>query len=623
MNKTRIIRELRELVWPRRSRFAVGLLLVFINRISSLVLPGSTKFLLDDVVANHKEALLIPLAAAVGTAFLIQAASSYALTQLLNVGAQQLVAEMRIRVQAHIGKLPVQYYDKNKTGALVSRIMTDVEGLRNLVGTGLVELIGGLFTAIVAFGVLLFMNSTLTLISLGFLAVFVGLVRRAFGSIRPIFRKRGMIHAEVSGRLTESLAGVRVVKGFRAEDREAATFQAGAMRLFQIVRDSMLATSITGCSAILFMGVVTVTLILVGGRMLLRGSMTIGDFFAFSAYLAFIATPVLQIVNIGSQLTESFAGLDRIREVLDQQVEDVDPERSLSIGRIKGHLRFEDVTYEYESGKPVLKGVSFVSHPGTITALVGPSGSGKSTIVGLVAAFGKPTSGCVHIDGIDLATVRLDSYRSQLGVVFQDNFLFDGSISENIRFGRPDASDDEVFRAAAIARVDEFASPLENGLDTIVGERGLKLSGGQRQRVAIARAILADPRILLLDEATSSLDYESEALVQEGLAALMKGRTTVVIAHRFSTIRRADQILFLDDGVVTERGTHDELIALTGRYFDLHMRQADIQSDRLIYREEHADIVVTPSTEPPQPGGMRVARTLLNLALGKQGGAAP
>ena len=616
LQASHIYRDLRDLVWPRRNLFVVGLLLVFINRAAGLVLPGSTKYLIDDVVQKHRQELLIPIVAAVGVAVLIQAVTSYSLIQLLSTSAQRLIADMRIRVQEHIGRLPVRYYDGNKTGALVSRIMSDVEGVRNLVGTGLVEFIGGLFTAVIAFGLLLKINATLTLVALGFLLIFGLILRKAFTSIRPIFRERGKINAEVTGRLTESLGGVRVVKGFHAEAREAAVFEAGALRLFENVRKSLFATSVIGLASTLLMGIVSVTVMIVGGRLLLAGTMTIGDFFAFTLYLGFMVAPVFQMVGIGTQITEAFAGLDRMHEVLAEQPEDVDPVRTVSLERIQGNVRFENVTFEYEPGKPVLHGITLDAPSGAVTALVGSSGSGKSTLIGLVAAFAKPTTGSVCVDGIDVATVRLDSYRSQLGVVLQDNFLFDGTIKENILFGRPSATDDDVLIAAQIARVDEFALKLDNGFDTIVGERGVKLSGGQRQRVAIARAILADPRILILDEATSSLDTESEAMIQEGLGALMKGRTTFVIAHRLSTIRSADQILVLEEGVIVERGNHRELLARSGRYFDLYMRQAGLEANRFINpgeKESEPDVETAEKRGETREGVGEVARDLLGF----------
>jgi ABC-type multidrug transport system fused ATPase/permease subunit len=595
-----IYRDLRELVWPRRRLFALGLVLVFINRAAGLVLPGSTKFLIDDVVQKRREDLLIPLAAVVAAAVVVQAITSFALTQVLSTSAQRLIAEMRIRVQQHIGRLPVRYYDANKTGALVSRIMSDVEGVRNLVGTGLVEFIGGIVTAIIAFGLLLKINATLTILALGFLGVFGGILQKAFGKVRPIFRERGKINAEVSGRLTESLGGVRIVKGFHAEAREAGVFEAGALRLFENVRRTLFATSIIGLASTFLMGVVSISVMVVGGRQILSGNMTIGEFFAFSLYLGFMVAPVFQMVSIGTQITEAFAGLDRMHEVMEEKPEDVDPDRVVRLERIRGHIQFEDVSFEYEAGKPVLRGITLNAVPGTVTALVGSSGSGKSTLIGLVAAFAKPIGGRVYMDGVDLASVKLDSFRSQLGVVLQDNFLFDGTIKENILFGRPSASDEDVMRAAMVARVDEFAARLENGLDTVVGERGVKLSGGQRQRVAIARAILAEPRILILDEATSSLDSESEAMIQEGLAALMSGRTTFVIAHRLSTIRSADQIIVLEHGEIVERGTHSQLLARRGRYFDLYTKQAGLEANRFINPGEKD---AEPETVPEKKNG--------------------
>jgi ABC-type multidrug transport system fused ATPase/permease subunit len=616
LTAAQVYRDLRDLIWPRRKLFVIGLALVFINRAAGLVLPGSTKFLIDDVVQKRQQELLVPLAAAVGASVLIQAVTSFVLTQLLSTSAQRLIAEMRIRVQQHIGRLPIRYYDANKTGALVSRIMSDVEGVRNLLGTGLVEFIGGIFTGIIAFVLLIRINATLTLAALGFLGVFGTILHKSFRSIRPIFRERGKINAEVTGRLTESLGGVRIVKGFHAEAREAAVFEAGAMRLFENVRRTLFATSVIGMASTLLMGLVSITVMIVGGRMIVSGRMTIGEFFAFTLYLGFMVAPVFQMVSIGTQITEAFAGLDRMHEVMEEPAEDVDPERVLRLDRIQGHIQFDNVTFEYEPGKPVLQDVTLNAVPGTVTALVGSSGSGKSTLIGLVAAFAKPIAGRVCVDGIDLSTVRLDSYRSQLGVVLQDNFLFDGTIKENILFGRPGAPDEDVLRASMIARVDEFAFKLEKGLDTIVGERGVKLSGGQRQRVAIARAILADPRILILDEATSSLDTESEALIQEGLAALMAGRTTFVIAHRLSTIRSADQILVLEHGEIVERGTHSQLLAHGGRYFDLYTRQAGIEANRFLNPgEKEVEPEITPGEKlkEAREGLGEVARDLLGF----------
>lgn len=615
LQASNVYRDLRELVWPRRKLFAIGLLLVFVNRLAGLVLPGSTKYLLDDVVMKKDASLLYPLVGVVAGAVVVQAVTSFALVQLLSASAQRLIADMRIRVQQHIGRLPVSYYDANKTGALVSRIMSDVEGVRNLVGTGLVELIGGIFTAIIAFLLLLRINATLTILALVFLSAFGVIMKFAFSRVRPMFRERGAINAEVTGRLTESLGGVRIVKGFHAESREAAAFAAGAMRLFENVRKTLVAQSTMTFASTLLMGVVSATVMVVGGRMMLSGSMTIGDFFAYSLYMGFLVAPVFQIVGIGSQITEAFAGLDRTHEVLNETPEDLDSSRTVTIGPIEGRVQFEDVHFEYDAGKPVLRGVSLMALPGTMTALVGPSGSGKSTMIGLVAAFAKPSSGRVLIDGLDLSTVQLNSYRCQLGVVLQDNFLFDGTIGENILFGRPNASAEDVLRAAQVARVDEFALRLEKQYETIIGERGVKLSGGQRQRVAIARAILANPRILILDEATSSLDSESEFFIQEGLAALMQGRTTFVIAHRLSTIRSASQILVLEDGLVLERGTHSELLKSRGRYFDLYTRQAGVEANRFINPGEADPEVDQPGASKPerQLGLGEAARTVLGI----------
>jgi len=582
LQASHIYRDLRELLWPRRGIFALGLALILLNRAAGLVLPWSTKYLIDDVVGKKQLDLLFPLAGVVAFAVIVQAAISYALVPLLSIPAQRLIADMRIRVQRHIGRLPVRFFDSTKTGILVSRVMSDVEGVRNLVGTGLVEFIGGIFTAILAFILLVRINLVMTLMALVFMAVFGAIIRVAFRKVRPMYRERSRINGEVTGRLTESFSGVRVVKGFHGEERESQEFTRGAYRLFDQVRDTLKAQASMGLFSTLMMGIVSVAVMIVGGRVLVRGEMSLGSFFQFTAYMGFMVAPVFQIVGFGTQIVEAFAGLDRMHEVLDEKPEDEDPGRSETVGSIVGAIQFSNVSFEYEAGKPVLHEVSFEAAPGTVTALVGPSGSGKSTMIGLVAAFAKPTHGVVRVDGMDLTKISLESYRSQLGVVLQDNFLFDGSIRENILFGRPDATGEEVKHAARIARVDEFAERFEKGYDTVVGERGVKLSGGQRQRVAIARAILAAPRILILDEATSSLDTESEAFIQEGLAALMKGRTTFVIAHRLSTIRGANQILVLDEGKIVERGTHQQLFDLGGRYFGLYTRQAGFEFNRFL-----------------------------------------
>ncbi len=558
---------------PRRNILALGFLLMIVNRVCSLVLPISTKFLIDNVLGKHQIELLLPIVLGVVGATLVQGLTSFTLTQLVSKAAQRLIAELRQKVQAHIGRLPVSYYDSNKTGNLVSRIMTDVEGLRNLVGTGLIDLTGGLLTAALVLFYLLWRTPMLTGIAVVILAVFGLILQRAFTIIRPIFKERGKINAEVTGRLTESLGGVRVIKGYHAEAREESVFAEGAGRLLSNVLKSLTATSVMGLSATVLMGLVGAVVMYAGARQIFSGSMLLGDFVSFTALLAFLVAPMFQIVAIGTQLTEAFAGLERTREVLRERREDEDPLRTETLGEIRGTVEFEDVGFAYEAGKPVLHGVSFRSEPGTVTALVGSSGSGKSTVIGLIAAFQNPQSGAVRVDGLDLRTVRLDSYRTQLGVVLQETFLFDGTIRENVAFARPNATEERIMEACRIARVDEFAEGFPEKYGTIVGERGVKLSGGQRQRVSIARAILADPRILILDEATSSLDSESEALIQEGLKFLMRGRTTFVIAHRLSTIRRADQILVVEAGRIAERGTHDELYALQGRYFDLYTRQ--------------------------------------------------
>jgi subfamily B ATP-binding cassette protein MsbA len=567
------------LIRPRRRVLAVGFVLMAINRVSGLALPASTKFLLDDVIGKRNADLLVPLIAGVLAATVIQGITSYALTQLLSKAAQRLIAELRQKVQSHIGRLPVSYYDANKTGTLVSRIMTDVEGVRNLIGTGLVEFLGGLMTAAISLVVLLGISPMLTGMALGFITFFALALSRALRKIRPIFRKRSKINAEVTGRLTESLGGVRVIKGYHAESREADVFAGGVQRLFENVVEALNAISLMGLSSSVLLGLVGAIVMYVGGSQVLAGTMTIGGFVTFTAFLAFLIAPVFQVVQIGTQLTEAVAGLERSREVLREHPEDVDLRRTLALGAVTGDVVFDGVQFAYEANKPVLHGISFHAFPGTVTALVGSSGSGKSTIIGLLAAFYTPQSGRILVDGVDLSRVRLDSYRTQLGIVLQDTFLFDGTIRENIAFARPDASEEDVMDACRIARVDEFAEAFELGYETVVGERGVKLSGGQRQRVSIARAILANPRILILDEATSSLDSESEALIQQGLSYLMRGRTTFVIAHRLSTIRRADQILVVEGGKIVERGDHQELYALRGRYHELYTKQHGVESN--------------------------------------------
>ena len=570
---------LRELVRPRRGLLALGLLLIIINRVAGLVLPYSSKFVIEQVVHQRHLGLLRTIVIAVLVATAIQAASSFALTQLLSKAAQRLISEMRLRVQSHIGRLSVTFHDANKTGALVSRIMTDVEGVRNLLGTGLVEFFGGVLTAIIALVVLLRTSVVMTSIAFGFLVAFGLVMSRAFGTIRPIMRERGKINADVTGRLAESLGGVRVVKGYHAEAREEKVFGKGVQRLLDNVISTLTATSVMSFSAAVLLGIVGSIVLYFGTREMLSGKLTEGDFVRYILFLGFLVAPVVQVVAIGTQLTEAIAGLDRTQEILRERPEDQDPRRTETLGEIEGTVEFEHVNFSYDGTHDVLHNVSFRAERGMVTALVGSSGSGKSTTIGLVSAFHIPTSGRVTIDGIDLSTVRLDSYRTKLGVVLQESFLFDGTIRENVAFSRPDSTEEEIMHACRIARVDEFAENFDDKYDTVVGERGVKLSGGQRQRISIARAILAQPSILILDEATSSLDSESEALIQEGLSYLMQGRTTFVIAHRLSTIRRADQILVMEHGEIVERGNHEQLYALRGRYFDLYTKQHGLESN--------------------------------------------
>jgi subfamily B ATP-binding cassette protein MsbA len=568
-----------ELIRPRRGLLALGFLLMAINRVASLVLPYSTRFLIDSVIIKRNIQLLKPLVLAVLLATVIQGITSFSLTQLLSKAAQRLIAELRQKVQAHVGRLSVSFHDSTKSGVLVSRIMSDVEGVRNLIGTGLVDLVGGLLTATIALVVLFRISALMTMLAFGFLFCFAFALKQAFQIIRPIFRERGKINAEVTGRLAESLGGIRVVKGYHAEDREENVFASGVTRLLENVVRTLTATSIMGLSASVLLGVVGAVIMFFGARQILAGSLTIGGFFTYTLFMGFLIAPIMQIVQIGTQLTEALAGLERTHEILQEAAEDRDPRRIHTLPPIDGNVDFEHVNFSYDGTRTVLNDVSFHSSPGTVTAFVGSSGSGKSTTIGLICAFYVPTQGLVLVDGVDLTTVRLDSYRTQLGIVLQESFLFDGSIRENVAFSRPDASEEAVLRACRIARVDEFAESFADKYDTIVGERGVKLSGGQRQRISIARAILADPRILILDEATSSLDSESEQMIQEGLSYLMRGRTTFVIAHRLSTIRRADQILVMEQGQIVERGTHQELYALGGRYRELYDKQHGLESN--------------------------------------------
>jgi ABC-type multidrug transport system fused ATPase/permease subunit len=567
------------LIKPRRGLLALGFVLMAINRLSGLVLPASTKYFVDNVVTKRQVHLLTPIVLGVLAATIVQGLTSFSLTQLLSKSAQKMITDLRRQVQAHIGRLPISFYDANKSGVLVSRIMSDVEGIRNLVGTGLVEFVGGLMTAAIALVYLIHTSVAMTAAAFAILLVFGFGINKAFATIRPIFRARPKITAEVTGRLTESLGGVRVVKGYHAEEREEKIFGAGVQRLLDNVLKTLTATSLMSLSAAGLMGIVSAFIMELGAHRMLGGTMTLGEFFAFNVFLGLLVAPVFQIVAIGTQITEAITGLERTREILNEKPEDEAPGRTVTLGRIQGQVALESVSFAYDSRKEVLHDVSFQSEPGTVTALVGPSGAGKSTIIGLIAAFYVPSRGRVLVDNVDLSTVKLSSYRTQLGVVLQETFLFDGTIRENVAFARPDATEEEILAACHIARVDEFAESFENKYDTLVGERGVKLSGGQKQRVSIARAILADPRILILDEATSSLDSESEALIQEGLRYLMRGRTTFVIAHRLSTIRRADQILVVEDGRVIERGTHASLYALGGRYFDLYTKQHAVETN--------------------------------------------
>ena len=567
------------LMRPRRGLLAIGFVLMVINRIAGFVLPYSSRFLIDNVVTKHQIGMLRPLVFAVLAATLIQGVTSFSLTQLLSKAAQRLIAELRAEVQRHISRLPVAFYDANKTGALVSRIMSDVEGVRNLLGTGLVEFTGGLVAAAIALVLLLRTSVQLTLIAVGSLSCFALVLSRAFGTIRPIFRERGKITAEVTGRLTESLGGVRVVKGYHAEEREEKTFATGVQRLLDNVMKTLTATSLMSLSASVLLGLVGAATMFVGGRQMVGHTLTPGGYISYNLYLVFLVAPILQVVAIGTQITEALAGLERTQEIMRERPEDRDPRRTVTLEDIVGRVEFDDVSFSYDGTHEVLHEISFTSQPGTVTALVGSSGSGKSTTIGLVSAFYVPTKGTIRMDGIDLSTVRLDSFRTRLGVVLQESFLFDGTIRDNVAFSRPQATEEEIMRACKIARVDEFAESFSEKYDTVVGERGVKLSGGQRQRISIARAIVAEPRILILDEATSSLDSESEHMIQQGLSYLMQGRTTFVIAHRLSTIRRADQILVMEQGRIVERGTHAQLYAARGRYYDLYTRQHGIEEN--------------------------------------------
>lgn len=566
----------KTIIWPRRKHLFLGLFLIIISRLASLVLPGASKILIDDVIPSNDLDMLKWLIIGVVAAIVVQSVTSYALTQILSVEAQNLISKLRSQVQAHIIKLPIRFFDNTKTGELVSRIMTDVEGVRNLVGTGFAQMIGGILTAVISLFLLISISPMMTLYVLAPVVIFGLVSLKAFGKIRPIFRERGKINAQVTGRLTETLGGIRVIKGFNAEAQEIKTFAKGVDELFQNVKASLTATSVVTSAGALLLGLASAGIMGMGGYMIMQGEMTFGDFLAFTLYLGFMIAPIVQMSNIGSQLTEAFAGLDRTEEIMNSPLEADDRMRTVAIQDFKGDIVFEDVAFAYEEDKDVIKGVSFSAPAGSVTALVGTSGSGKTTIAGLAATFLNPDSGKITLDGYDLQTITLESFRSRLGVVLQDDFLFEGTIRENILFPRPDASEALLAQAVHAAHVQEFTDRFEDGIDTLIGERGVKLSGGQRQRIAIARAILADPKILILDEATSNLDTESETLIQASLKELMKGRTTFVIAHRLSTIRQADQILVVEQGEIIERGRHDELIALEGRYYQLFTYQSRI-----------------------------------------------
>jgi ABC-type multidrug transport system fused ATPase/permease subunit len=579
---TGALEEARALIWTHRKRLSLGLGLMLVNRLAGLVLPTTTKYLMDDVITKGHWDLLPKLALAAGGATLVDAGAAFANSQVLGVAAQRAITEMRKDVEAHVMRLPIRYFDSTKTGILISRIMSDAEGIRNLVGTGLVQLTGSILTAFIALAVLLFLNWKLTLVTMVILGAFGGVMTTAFKRLRPLFRERGQINAEVTGRLAESLGGVRIVKSYTAEKREELVFAKGAHRLFRNVAKSLTGVSATTAFSSLVIGATGIAMMLIGGTSIRNGSMTIGDLVMYLSFTALMTMPVIQLASIGTQLTEAFAGLDRIREIRRMATEDQEDADRLPLPDVRGEVAFEDVTFEYNPGVPVLKHVSFVAPAGSTTALVGSSGSGKSTLISLVMAFNRPEAGRVMIDGHDLNTVKLRDFRSHLGVVLQDNFLFDGTIAENIAYAKPHASRDEIVAVSRIAHCDEFIQEFELKYDTIVGERGVRLSGGQRQRVAIARAILANPRLLILDEATSSLDSESEAMIQDGLRSLRQGRTTFVIAHRLSTIRSSDQILVLEHGEIVERGTHEELLVAGGRYRQLYDKQYNFEKDRFI-----------------------------------------
>lgn len=589
-------REARRLMWAHRRKLAIGLVLMVINRLSGFVLPSSSKWLIDEVIGNDRLELLTPLAIAVAIATVVQAVSSFSLSQIISVAAQGAIMDMRRRVHEHVTRLPVRFFDDTKSGVLISRIMSDAEGIRNLVGTGIVMLVGGVFTAVLAFGVLVYLNWRITLITLVILAVFGAVMVFAFRKLRPIFRERQKINAEVTGRLGETLSGIRIIKAYGAEAREQRHFSDGVERLFRHIARTITGVSATTAFSTFVIGVIGVVMVVMGGRAIVAGQMTLGDFVMYLFFIGVLAGPIVQMANIGTQVTDALAGLDRIRELLELETEDEEDESLAPLESLRGDITFEHVDFRYVEGAPILRDVSLVAKAGTTTALVGSSGSGKSTLMSLIMAFIRPDTGRVLVDGKDLATVRLKDYRQHLGVVLQENVLFDGTVEDNIRFARPEATREEVESASRIANAHAFIEGFPDGYESIVGERGIKLSGGQRQRIAIARAILADPRLLILDEATSSLDSESEALIQEGFRNLREGRTTFVSAHRLSTIRSADQILVLEDGVIVEQGAHDELMERNGRYRELHDHQ--YRYERNLFVNPGEDFIPEPAPAP-------------------------
>ncbi|OFY65751.1 MAG: ABC transporter permease [Bacteroidetes bacterium RIFCSPLOWO2_02_FULL_36_8] len=575
-HKVSLVDAFKAFIWPRRKIVFIGLLLIVISRLAGLVLPGATKYLMDDVIVHKNLSMLKILLWVVTGSILVQSVTSYLLTKLLSVEAQHLISQLRVKVQKQILSLPIRYFDNNKSGALVSRIMNDVEGVRNLVGTGLVQLTGGTLTAIVSLILLIKISAMMTLYVLVPVSIFAFIALKAFGYIRPIFKKRGEINAEVTGRLTETISGIRVIKGFNAEQQETDAFEKGVERLFLNVKSSLTSTALLTSSSAFLLGLASTAIMGIGGYRIMHDQLTIGEFLSFTLYLGFMIAPLVQMSNIGSQLTEAFAGLDRTEEIMNMEPENDDTKRIIHLNGITGNIKFENVSFAYQEGKEVVRNIRFDAPSGSVTALVGTSGSGKTTLASLAASFITPDSGIITIDGKDLSKVSLSSYRKNLGVVLQDEFLFEGTIRENILFPRPGATAEQLQQAVKAAYVNEFTDRFENGLDTLIGERGVKLSGGQRQRIAIARAVLADPKIIILDEATSNLDTESEALIQKSLEELFRGRTTFVIAHRLSTIRKATQILVIEDGCIAEQGTHQELIDKKGRYFELYTYQMRI-----------------------------------------------